>query len=506
MPSGANSIFSTTALIFTAYLGFVQIANIGAEVKKPSTNLPRSLIGSVVIAMSLYAFIMFACIVTFPQEELKKFGETATIEVARKMLGNKGAIIVLFGGILAALSSANASMISASRSVYAISKDQLISKKVSIINKRFGTPHVILILITVPIAIILIRSRIEIFAEVASFLHLFIYAGICFSVLKLRLNNPNWYIPTFRIPMFKIVAGLGGISCMGLVFFMQKLSILISIIILAFLYYILYVKRKEIILSNPNPPHVDFQVINPAILIPIDVSKEKKDIPSPILKAIPISDILLLGYRETPEQTEAEQSEKEFSKEGKEKLERIESQMKEANYDFNSELIFGNEILDQLVQLIDENEFQIILALKPHTTLNEVVIPIHDLTQINTKLSTLMYNLKTQNQIKTKVILFVEGGDDSYTEAKFKRAIENQFSDLKIPIQDYEVVIEEDLSPNTLIRKVTLDHASDGDLVIWSEAVKNEREDFLNFILENESENIKSPIIMILNKEGDKGK
>lgn len=503
-PNGIHSIFSTTALIFTAYLGFVQIANIGAEVKNPNKNLPRSLIWSVIIAMSLYAFIMFACVTVFPQEALKKFGETATVEVARKMLGPKGAIIILLCAILAALSSANASMISASRSVYAISQDKLISKKASKINQRFGTPHVALILITVPIALILIRSKIEIFAEIASFLHLIIYAGICFSVLKLRTNKPNWYIPTFRIPLVKIVAGFGAMTCIGLLFFMQMLSIFISIgiLILATFYYLIYVRRKEIILINPNPPHVDLPIMKPDILVPIDISEEKKDFPSSILKALPISSLLLLGYKETPEQTEATQSEKEFSQESEQKVERIVNQMEDANCDFDSELIFGNEIMSQIKQLIDEGEFHIILALKPHSTLNQVIVPIFDLSQINTKLSTLIYNLQPQKRIK--VILFTENDEDSSNEAKLKNAIENLLSDVNIKIHDYEVVKKEELSSNVVIRSVTKNYTDDGDLIIWSETETNQREGFLKLILKKESKNITSPILMILKKEGDK--
>lgn len=503
-PNGAYSIFSTTALIFTAYLGFVQIANVGAEVKNPNKNLPQSLIWSVVIAMSLYAFIMFVCIATFPQEELKEYGEMATIEVARKMLGNTGAIIVLFAGLLAALSSANSSMISASRSVYAVSKDKFISEKASKINKRFGTPHIALILITVPIAIILIRSKIEVFAQIASFLHLIIYAGICLSVLKLRTTKPNWYIPTFRVHLVKIVAGLGALSCIGLLFFMQKLTIIISlgILILAVFYYLIYVRRKEIILTSPNPPHVDLQVINPGIIIPVDISGEKKDLPSSILKALPISNLLLLGYKETPEQTEVEQSEKEFSEAGKQKLEHLVNQMEVASCDFDSELIFGNKIMTQINQVIDEGEFQIILALKPQSTLNQVVVPLYDLSQVNTKLSTLIYNLQSQN--RTKVILFTENNDDSSNEVKLKKAIERLLEDVNIKIREYEVVKKEELSTNAVIRDVTKNYTEEGDLIIWSETETQQREGFLRLILKKESKNITSPIIMILKKQGDK--
>jgi len=497
-PEGMQSIFTTTALIFTSYLGFVQIANIGAEIKQPNKNLPRSLIGSVLIAMSLYIFIMLICVVTFSQTELKNFGETATIEVARKILGNWGAIVVLFAGILATLSSANASIISASRGVFALSKDKMISNKTSKVSKRFGTPHIALILVTAPVAIVLIRSKLEVFAEVASFLHLIIYAGICLSVLKLRVTNPTWYIPTFRIPAAKLVAGFGAVSCFILACFMQKESILISlgVLLLAVAYYFLYVRRKEIKLHTPKPPHIDASLFHPNILIPVDITQEKKDLPHVVLEAIPNSKLLVLGFKETPEQTHSEQSEEEFGKEANKKLDLILNDLKEAQVNFDSKLIFSDKIESQIKKIIEEEELQFILTLKPLSDFNQLVIPIYDLSQINRKLSTIIYTLHSNKPTKIKVLLFTESEGDSSNEVQLKQAIENQLSTVNLTIYDYEVYKKEKASSQKFIQKVS----KKTDLIVWSEADPSQRDFFLSMILEKESKNISTPIIMILKK------
>ncbi len=501
-PEGTLSIFTTTALIFTSYLGFVQVTNIGAEIKNPSKNLPRALIGSVLIAMSLYIFIMIVCTVTFPQEELKTFGETATIEVARKMLGGWGAIIVIFAGLLATLSSANASLISASRSVFALSKDKLISHKASKINKRFGTPHIALILVTMPIAVILIRSKLEVFAEVASILHLMIYAGICFSVLKLRTTNPIWYVPTFRVPAAKIVAGLGAVSCLTLIFFMQETSMLISssVLLFAVAYYFLYVRKKDLKLQTPEPPHIDTDIFHPSILIPLDITQEKKNLPDGILESMSISKLLLLGFKETPEQSDSEQSEEEFGEEGEKKLDKIRNQLEEKQITFHSKLIFSNEIIAQIKQIIAEEKLQFILTLKPVAELHRLVILIFDLSQINTKLSTIIYNLNANKSVRIKVILFTETDDESSNEAQLKHAIENQLSLVNITVHDYQVYEKEKASSEAFIQKIS----EKTDLLIWSEAESSELEFFLNIILEKESENLSSPCIMILKNKTTK--
>ncbi|WP_224484735.1 APC family permease [Robertkochia aurantiaca] len=502
LPDSKLTIFTTTALIFTSYLGFVQIANISAEIRQPAKNLPRSLIGSVLIATALYAFVMTVCTFTFTREELKNFGETATIEVAREILGNWGAVVILIGGLLAALSSANASVISASRGVFALSKDRLISKKASKINKRFGTPHISLLLVCLPVAVMLMRSDLAVFAEVASFLHLMIYGAICLSVLKLRRENPTWYVPAFKVPGSEFIAGFGAVSCFSLVFFMQKTSILISlgILVLASIYYLVYVRKINLELHTPVPPHIDPGLFSPNILVPIDITAEKKDLPYPVLKAMPESRLLLLGFKETPEQSESEQSEEEYGEEGKEKLKSVTKHLEDADYDFESELIFSNDIKSQIEQVIETEDPNFILTLKPLSELQQIVIPIYNQTQINNQLNTIVHNLQENKTMTIKVLLFPEEKEDGASnETQLKKALEQQLGLIHARVDDYEIFHNEKSTPEALVQKIS----DRTDLVIWPEADPGERQVFLNNILEKESIDTSSPIIMILKKKSD---
>lgn len=495
-PKGVQSIFTTTALIFTSYLGFVQIANIGAEIKQPNKNLPRSLIWSVIIAMSLYIFVMAVCTVSFPHDELKRFGETATIEVARSILGKWGAVIVLLAGVLAALSSANASITSASRGVFALSKDKLINKKASKINMRFGTPHIALILVTLPIAVMLVKSKLEVFAEVASFLHLIIYAGICLSVLKLRATNPAWYVPTYRTPFAKLIAILGAAFCLALVFFMQKTSILISIgvLILAIVYYFFFVRKKKIDISAPELPHIQVDLLHPRILIPVDINREEKDLPHNILEAIPISRLLILGFKDTPEQTHAEQSEEEFGDDGKKKLSAIVDKLQDTEIDFDLKFVFSNNVTSQIKQLIQEEELQFILTLKPLSELNQIVVPIYDSSQINTELSTIIYNIHSSKPSKIKALFFTEEENESSNKIQLKQALENQLSLVNITINRSEIYPKE----KKLSQVLTKTMSKKTDLIVFPESKPNEWKHFLKIMLEQESANIVSPVIWVL--------
>ncbi len=241
-PHGALSILTTAALVFTSYLGFAQIATVAGEIKDPAQNLPRAMVGSVLIVTALYVATIFVSTSMFSGEQLAAWGETAIVEVAREVAGPVGAVAILAGGLLATLSSANASILSSSRSVYALSRDALVPEKAAQVNERYRTPHVALLLTGGPIAGLVLFGQVEVLAEVASLLHLFMYGLMCVTLLVLRRRDPGWYSPSFVCPAYPWLPGLGALASFGLVAFMQPLSIVLGLALLALaaLWYRLY--------------------------------------------------------------------------------------------------------------------------------------------------------------------------------------------------------------------------------------------------------------------------
>ena len=67
-PSTASitSFFSAIALIFFAYIGFEDIANIAEEAKEPHKNLPRAILLSIVITTVLYCFTALSVVSIVP--------------------------------------------------------------------------------------------------------------------------------------------------------------------------------------------------------------------------------------------------------------------------------------------------------------------------------------------------------------------------------------------------------------------------------------------------------
>ena len=231
-PFGPVPMLTTTALVFTSYLGFAQVATVAGDIQRPGRNLPLAMVGSVVIVGALYVVTIFVATSAFGSARLSGFGETAIVEVARAFGGRVGAVAILSAGLLATVSSANASILSTSRAVFAVSRDALIPQVAGRVNLRYGTPHVALSMAGGPVLVLVVLGEVEVLAEVASFLHLVMYGLICVALIAMRRDEPEWYDPDFRVPAYRLVAGAGAIASFGLIVFMQPLSQAIGVAIM----------------------------------------------------------------------------------------------------------------------------------------------------------------------------------------------------------------------------------------------------------------------------------
>jgi amino acid transporter len=224
-------VLSVAALVFTSYLGFAQVATVAGEMRNPGRNLPLAMIGSVLVVTVLYVLTIFVATDVFTQDRLEMAGETAMVEVGRELLGTPGALVIVVGGLLATMSSANASILSTSRAIYGVSKDALLPSWASRINLQYGTPHVALGMAGGPVVVLAATRQVQLLAEVASFLHLIMYGLMCVALLAIRRDQPEWYDPDFRVPGGPVIPVAGALASFGLIAFMNPVSIVVGIVV-----------------------------------------------------------------------------------------------------------------------------------------------------------------------------------------------------------------------------------------------------------------------------------
>jgi amino acid transporter len=113
-----------------------------------------------------------------------------------------------------------------------VSKDAIIPSFAGRMNLKYGTPHVALAMAGGPVLVLTATGQVEVLAEVASFLHLVMYALMCVALIAVRRNEPEWYDPAFRVPAYRLVAGVGAVASAGLILFMQPASQIIGAVIM----------------------------------------------------------------------------------------------------------------------------------------------------------------------------------------------------------------------------------------------------------------------------------
>ena len=222
-------IMSVAALVFTSYLGFAQVATVAGDMKDPGRNLPLAMVGSVLIVTVLYVLTIFVATSVFDQAALEAAGETAMVDIGRALLDTPGAIVIIIGGLLATMSSANASILSTSRAIYGVSRDALLPAWASRVNLAYGTPHIALAMAGGPIVVLAATRQVALLAEVASFLHLIMYGLICVSLIAIRRDEPDWYDPDFRVPGGPVIPAVGAVASFGLIGFMDTASQIVGL-------------------------------------------------------------------------------------------------------------------------------------------------------------------------------------------------------------------------------------------------------------------------------------
>jgi amino acid transporter/nucleotide-binding universal stress UspA family protein len=248
LPYGGSPVLATTALVFVSFLGFVKIAAVSEEIKDPERNLPRALMGSVALVTLLYVLIVAVIAGMFDQTRIVAIADPLT-QAARVIFGTVGGQALIVAGLLATLSSANASIMASSRINLAMSRDDLFPEQLARIHHRFVTPSRA-ILLTGGIATVLLVAlpNLEELAKIASSLQLYSYAALNVACVALRVSAPEWYRPSYRVPLTpfpQLLAATGCLVVIGYSGLTAQLSV-VALIVLSLLWYATRRSRVEI--------------------------------------------------------------------------------------------------------------------------------------------------------------------------------------------------------------------------------------------------------------------
>jgi APA family basic amino acid/polyamine antiporter len=249
MPFGWRGVVDGASLIFFAYIGFDAVSTAAEEAINPQRDLPRSIIGSLIICTILYILAagLLTAIVHYSQLNV-----ASPISYALLILGHKTVAGLISVGAIAGLTTVMLVIFyGLTRIVLALSRDGLLPSIFSKVHPSTRTPiRIILpcgILMTCLAGIFPIKDL----AELVNIGTLAAFIIVCAGVLYLRYSQPEMPRP-FKVPGMPYVPILGVLSCFYLLINLPWITILRFFIWMAIglIIYFLFSKKHSKLEKN----------------------------------------------------------------------------------------------------------------------------------------------------------------------------------------------------------------------------------------------------------------
>ena len=257
-PNGTSGLVLAMGLTFIAFEGYEIIAQAGDEIKKPKKNIPKAILISLGIVISVYVLFAFVFIGGLDPLQIGQpawefiggYGELGIIEAAEYYLPF-GALIVLAGGFVSTLAALNATTFAASRVSFAMGRNHDLPPAFSKLHQKYRTPFVSTICSAIVMIVLAVLFDLTMIALAASVMFLFLFAQVNIACITIRrLAKERKIVYGFKTPLFPLIPIIGfSVVCILAIYllFSQPLSWAIAIvwIVIGFLIYKLYTSKRE---------------------------------------------------------------------------------------------------------------------------------------------------------------------------------------------------------------------------------------------------------------------
>ena len=213
-PGGFSGVWRGASLIFFAYIGFDAISTAAEECEDPGRDMPRGIIGSLLICTVLYVLAGMVLTGLVPYTRLVGVADPLS---AALLYVNQGwaAGVLAFGAVAAMTAVLLVFQLGQSRILMAMSRDGLLSPWFARIHPTYRTPHVTTILTGVFVAFFSAIANIDVIIELTNIGTLFAFVLVCTGVLILRAREPQ-RPRQFRVPLVPLTPLLGIAMCVFL--------------------------------------------------------------------------------------------------------------------------------------------------------------------------------------------------------------------------------------------------------------------------------------------------
>ncbi|MEB3319162.1 MAG: APC family permease [Cyanobacteriota bacterium] len=174
--------------VITTYDGWVSPVYFAEEFRDPARDLPRSLIGGVLLVLALYLLINAALLHVLPLADLAASPLPAA-EAALRLLGPPGGRLITVVALLALLGLINSVLMAAARILYGLGRDGLFPARLAAVNAG-GTPTTAVLLTASMATLLVLAGSFERLLSLGALLYVGLPLTGVAALVRLRGQQP----------------------------------------------------------------------------------------------------------------------------------------------------------------------------------------------------------------------------------------------------------------------------------------------------------------------------
>ncbi len=213
------SIVSASALIFFAYMGFEDIANIAEETKNPAATLPKAFIYALLISTVIYILVAVVAVSVVPHQELGQSDQPLALVINRLISGDAWIAIALIA-MFATANTVLITLIVCARMLFGMARSGSLPMSLAGVNKTRGTPTSAIIVVAAMSIVFLLFGHIEVLASIADVGIFILFAMVNLCNIVLRYKKPDlprpWKAP-LSIGKLPVLSVFGFCSCLAMI-------------------------------------------------------------------------------------------------------------------------------------------------------------------------------------------------------------------------------------------------------------------------------------------------
>ena len=243
-PFGWSGVVSGAGLIFFAYIGFDAVSTAAEEARDPQRDIPRGILGSLVICTLIYILVAGALtgIVNYTQLNVPD-----PVAAGLALIGAHSVAGLISVGAIAGLSSVLLVLLyGQSRIFFAMSRDGLLPPVFSRVHPRFRTPFQVVLMTGLMVALVAGFMPIRQVAELVNVGTLAAFILVSVAVMVLRYTRPDLHRP-FRTPLVPLIPLLAIAFCTYLIASLDAVTLwrFVAWMALGMVVYVFYARHHS---------------------------------------------------------------------------------------------------------------------------------------------------------------------------------------------------------------------------------------------------------------------